>query len=151
MRRVGLLLTVFALAACSSGKPAAVVFRAAQSWRVGSQPTYGWAARGIRPTKTYLPGMTSRFTLRPQGIAISLNLGRPSKVTYDYGMAWPPRVTARHVNLGLEGLPARMSNFQWYGNVGHHGAALIVIFGRPTPTAHELALANAELRSAKLP
>jgi hypothetical protein len=145
------LLTLFTLSGCASSKPAAVVFRSGRGWHVGSHLTdYGWAVRGRRPAKTYLPGMTSRFTLGPNGVALSLNLGRPSRVTYDYGEAWPPRMTAGHLN-GVEGVPARISTFQWYGNIGRHGAALIVLFGRRRPTSEQLAAANAELRSARIP
>jgi len=150
VKRIAPLIAVFLISGCShADRLATVHFRPGHGWHVGSQREEAWAMSGGRRARTGLPGLNYGVTIRPKGIAISLNLGRPSRVNYDYGMSWPPRVTRGHLQNGLEGLP-RMSNFQWYGRIRQWGGALIVIFGSP-PTNAQLARANAELRSAQLP
>lgn len=149
MKRVALLATMVVLVGCDSSPhrlmPAR--FAADHGWHVGAnaKAERSWAVLHGPSTDA---GMW--MGLRPGEIAISLNLVRmPSKVNYDYGMSWPPRLTRRHLS-GFEGLPQAMTAFQWYAQLEGGSAALIVVFGSK-PTSVQLDRANAELRSARIP
>src|SRR4051812_47985784 len=86
----------------------------------------------------------------PGGIVIYLGL---SAETYREPrvLRWPPVLRGRQVVSSVEGHAARFSLFGRGGRLHGFNAGLYVWFGRPHPTARQLARAQAELDSAKLP
>jgi hypothetical protein len=83
------------------------------------------------------------------GVAIQLTLAREHRPPPG-ALSWPPRLRAGEAQ-GLEGLPARIGTIQRTGRLGGSYAGLVVFFGRPHPTPRQLARADAELASARLP
>ena len=135
-------------------------FRAAPGWNVGSRPAHacpgvsrercvqapGWAS-----TVRYrdCPGCLPHHTLAhlpPSGIIIQLSNSRerPSRALAG---KWPPRMRARDVSAGFEGVPRRYGVFQASARTGTLEHSVFVWFGRAHPTRHQLARANAELRT----
>jgi hypothetical protein len=88
-------------------------------------------------------------SLPPNGIAIQvlLTVEHPPVAK---PMRWPPRIDSRDVAAPFEGLPRRIGVFQWLGRVGRYEPYVFVFFGRPHPTARQLARANDELSTARL-
>jgi hypothetical protein len=87
--------------------------------------------------------------LRADGIALQLQVGverDPPK--WMRPLRWPPRI---RVVSSLEGLPGRIGVFQKIGFVHGWSASLFIFFGRPTPTAHQVALARKELATVSFP
>jgi hypothetical protein len=87
--------------------------------------------------------------LAPDGILIQLSNSRERPSRAPFGK-WPPRIRRKDLQLGGgEGIPRRDSYAQWFirnGQVEHY---LWVWFGRAPPARHQLARANAELRTAR--
>ena len=61
--------------------------------------------------------------------------------------SWPPRIRARDVRAGFEGVRNRYGVFQTFIRTGHLERSLFVWFGRAHPTRRQLARANSELRT----
>jgi hypothetical protein len=84
------------------------------------------------------------------GIVIGVLLGKEQRLPRNV-MPWPPRLRAGAVVSPIEGAPARIGFFGQGGRLRGFSAQLFVYFGRRHPTARQLARAQAELNSAKLP
>jgi len=141
-------------------------FSSAGGWRVGSTPTHscGDLTRGRcvmasawASTVPYLdcancvPPHKTLATLPPDGIVIQLTDGR-ERPSYGPRGSWPTHIRASQVTSGpFEGVArANLSYAQLVvrspQNVEHF---LFVWFGRPHPTAQQLARANAELHTVR--
>jgi hypothetical protein len=138
-------------------------FRAAPGWQVGaSQPrpcvavsasrcvwAAGWASTvPYRDCPNCVPPHRTLANLPAGGIVIQLTNSRerPSRVRQG---TWPPRIRARDVTGPFEGEPPRYGVFQFSVRTGTTERSLFVWFGRRHPTAHQLARANAELRTVR--
>lgn len=137
-------------------------FGAAPGWHVGSRPAHacpgvsasrcvqasGWASTvRYRDCADCLPHHTLAH-LPPDGIVVQLTQAeeRPDRAPAG---TWPPRVRARRVVAGFEGVSNRYGLFQAFLRTGHLERYLFVWFGRAHPTRRQLARANAELRTAR--
>jgi hypothetical protein len=87
--------------------------------------------------------------LPPGGVAIQLSLADTKSPGWVKPMRWVPRL--RPVVTPFEGLPPRIGVVQLIGRLRGFEAYLWVFYGRPRPTAHQVALARAELRVGRLP
>ena len=138
-------------------------FRPAPGWHVGSRPAHtcpgvpasrcvqaeGWASTvRYRDCGDCVPPHKTLAHLPPRGIVIQILAGRerPSKAPVG---KWPPRIRARDVTGPFEGEPDRYGVFQKFVRTGTHERSVFVWFGRRHPTRHQLARANAELRTAR--
>ena len=79
-------------------------------------------------------------------IQLSNGRERPSRAPTG---EWPPRIRARDLTVGFEGEPDRYGVFQRFVRTGTLERFLFVWFGRAHPTRHQLARANAELRTVR--
>ncbi|MGZ4289682.1 MAG: hypothetical protein ACXVQZ_03585 [Gaiellaceae bacterium] len=137
-------------------------FRAAPGWHVGSTPAHtcpgvpasrcvqasGWASTvRLRDCAYCVPHHTLAH-LPPGGIVIQLSYGRERPERAPAGK-WPPRIHVRDVEAGFEGVPGRYGVFQTFVRTGSLERFLFVWFGRAHPTRHQLARANAELRTVR--
>jgi hypothetical protein len=135
-------------------------FHAEQGWHVGSKPAHacsgvspgrcvqasGWASTvRYRDCAICVPHKTLAH-LPPGGIVIQLTEAREQPPRARIG-SWPPRIRARDLSPGFEGVPRRYGVFQLFVRSGHLERYLFVWFGRAHPTRHQLARANAELRT----
>jgi hypothetical protein len=139
-------------------------FHAAPGWQVGSTPAHSCAgtprslcvqAEGWASTVRYrdcgdcVPPHRTLDHLPPGGIVIQLSYGRERPSRMPVGK-WPSRIRARDViSGGFEGEPDRYSYFQSSARTGTLERSLFVWFGRKHPTRHQLARANAELRTVR--
>jgi hypothetical protein len=112
-----------------------------ESWA----PTTRW-----RDCGNCVPPHRTLAALPRDGIAIHLTLSREGG-TMLKRLFWPPRLRPRDVVGPIEGGPERIGFVGRFGRVGHSDAYLYVFFGRRRPTLAQVARANAELRSARLP
>jgi hypothetical protein len=85
------------------------------------------------------------------GVAIQVSLIRENPLTAKERLTWPPQVRAADLVSPFEGLPSRIAVYKRFARSGSNEVYVLVLFGRSRPDARQLALANAELRSAKLP
>ncbi|HEX3237693.1 MAG TPA: hypothetical protein VHQ99_04715 [Gaiellaceae bacterium] len=137
-------------------------FRAAPGWHVGSRPAHacpgvpanrcvqasGWASTvRLRDCGNCVPHKTLAH-LRPGGIVIQLSYGRERPSRAPVGK-WPPHIRRRDVTAGFEGVPNRYGVFQTFVRTGSLERYLFVWFCRARPTRHQLARANAELRTVR--
>jgi hypothetical protein len=83
------------------------------------------------------------------GVAMQLTLARERPLP-NGALSWPARFRAGEAQ-SFEGLPARIGTIQRAGRRHGFYASLIVFFGRPHPTPRQLARAEAELATARLP
>lgn len=142
-------------------------FSSAAGWHVGSTPTHSCAgvtqgrcvmAEAWASTVPYLdcpdcvPPHKTLAALPPDGIVIQLTDAR-ERPPYGSRGSWPTQIRASQVNVGPgsgEGMPARISYAQLVvrgpQDVEHF---LFIWFGRPHPTAQQLARANTELRTVR--
>lgn len=138
-------------------------FRAASGWHVGSRPAHacvgvprnrcvqaeGWASTvRYRDCPDCVPPHHTLALLPPDGIVIQLSYGRERPSTAPVGKC-PPRIRSRDVIAGFEGEPGRYGYFQTFIRTGTLERYLFVWFGREHPTRHQLASANAELRTVR--
>jgi hypothetical protein len=79
-------------------------------------------------------------------IQLSNGRERPSRAPTG---RWPARIRARDVTAGFEGEPDHYGVFQTFVRTGTLERYLFVWFGRTHPTRHQLARANAELRTVR--
>jgi hypothetical protein len=106
----------------------------------------GWASTvRLRDCAICLPHKTLAH-LPPDGIIIQLSKARERPPRARVGN-WPPRIRAKQVQAGFEGVPRRYGVFQLFVRTGHLERYLFVWFGRAHPTRHQLARANTELRT----
>jgi hypothetical protein len=166
---LGVVVVVLAAAALSVGAMAAtltpVQFAAKPGWHVGVGKLH--ACPGVAATKCArvtswastvrwrdcvdcLPHRTVA-TLPATGVAIQVSLIRESPAVAKEALAWPPQVRAADLVSPFEGLPSRIGVYQRFARMGAYEVYILVLFGRSRPDGRQLAAANAELRSAKLP
>ena len=136
-------------------------FRAAVGWHIGKQEAQtcpgvsrkrcvqanGWASTvSYRDCGNCVPPHRTLAALPPDGIVIQELNGteRPLRIGT---RPWPPRIRAHDVTGPFEGEPAQYGVFQFSARTGSIERSLFVWFGRPHPTAQQLARANAELRT----
>jgi hypothetical protein len=138
-------------------------FQAAPGWHVGSRPAHtcpgvaasrcvqasGWASTvRYRDCADCVPPHRTLAHLPPSGIVIQLSNTRERPSRAPVGK-WPPHIRARDVIAGFEGGPDRYGHFQSFVRTGTLERYLFVWFGRKHPTTHQLARANAELRTVR--
>ena len=131
-------------------------------WHTGSVPPHAcpgvtaercvqassWASTvRLRDCANCLPHKTLAV-LPPDGIVIQLTVAREKPLRANRG-AWPAVLKARDVYTGGEGIPRRFGTVQRYVTANHTEHMLWVFFGRPHPTAHQLAAVNAQLRGLR--
>lgn len=139
-------------------------FRAAPGWHVGSRPAHrcvgvsvdrcvqasGWASTvRYRDCGNCVPPQRTLSYLPLSGIVIQLSNARERPI-YKMPRGWPPRLRASQVTGPFEGEPARYGVIQ-LARRDRSGVeqSLFVWFGRPHPTPHQLARANAELHTVR--
>jgi hypothetical protein len=88
--------------------------------------------------------------LPPDGIALQVTVARERPLVARHALRWPPRIRAREVTAGFEGVPHRYGVYQLFARFNHVEAYVWAFFGRARPTARQLAAANAELRTVRL-
>jgi hypothetical protein len=111
-----------------------------------------WAATARwRDCAVCIPPRRTLARLAPGGVAIQLTLARERRPYFAHALAWPPRIRRSDVKGPIEGGPERIGSVQKFGRLDGFDAYLYLFFGRRHPSAAQLARANAELRSAKLP
>jgi hypothetical protein len=124
-------------------------FAAAPGWHVGSGKSWGWASTvPYRDCPNCVPPHRTLAHLPRGGILIQLGNFRAERPPQARPAKWPPRIRRKHLIAGGgEGIPRRVSFGEWFirsGGIEHY---LWVWFGRVHPTRHQLARANAELRT----
>ena len=88
--------------------------------------------------------------LSADGIALQLQVGyEQDPPKWMRKLRWPPRI--RGVAAPFEGLPRRIGVFQAYGFVQGWSTSLFIFFGRPNPTAQQIARARKELSTVSFP
>jgi hypothetical protein len=137
--------------------------RAAGGWHVGVQPAFtclgvsrsscvqasGWASTvPYRDCKDCVPPHKTLAVLPPDGIVIQLQSGTERPLV-TRPRPWPPRIRAHDVTGPFEGEPPKYGVFQYTARTGSIERSVFVWFGRPRPTAQQLARANAELRTSR--
>jgi hypothetical protein len=98
-----------------------------------------------------IPPHRTLATLPPGGVAIALMVGREQRPPRRHVLRWPPRLRPGSIVGPLEGVPKRFGAYEAFGSLNGFDASLWVFFGRRHPTRSQLARAEAELRSARLP
>jgi hypothetical protein len=140
-RAPALALVVLVAAGCGGGGPH---FRATAGWHVGADRAYSWASTiPYRDCRNCVPPHETLAALPPGGILIQLATFRERGSSRT--RSWPPRIRARDVSAGFEGVPRRYGVFQFTAQTGRFDRSLYVWFGRAHPTPGQLERANAEL------
>ena len=106
--------------------------------------------RPVARLRRLLPHRTTD-ALPANGIASQISLSNEKPPAWVPRIAWPPRIRARDVVPGFEGLQPRIGVYQRIVRVGPLEAYVWAFFGRDRPTAAQLRAANAELAAARLP
>jgi hypothetical protein len=169
MRFLVALVVSFTVAALSVGASAATLppleFAAKPGWYVGvgkARACPGVAAAKCTQVTSWastvrwrdcvecLPHKTVA-ALPASGVAIQVSLIRENPAVAKETLAWPPQIRAAELVSPFEGLPPRIGVYRKFARVGSHEVFIVVLFGQTRPSARQLALANAELRTAKLP
>jgi hypothetical protein len=110
-----------------------------------------WAATvPLRDCINCLPHRTlDRLSADGIVIQLSVSFERPRRSPTE--PHWPIRIERALIASPFEGLPARIGVFQQIARSGPFDVGVFVFFGRSRPTARQLALAESELRSVRLP
>lgn len=159
-----LLLASLTVAATSALAPAQ--FAPAPGWHLGTgkaracsqvtpercTETWSWTStvrwrdcRNCAPHKTLA-------VLPRNGVVVTVTRVRERPTVAERRISWPPRISAREVTAGMEGIPNRYGVYQLFAGVGNGDEVMVwAYFGRSRPTAAQLALANARLRASRLP
>ena len=161
---IGVAAAALAAAGCGSGsglQPAR--FPARAGWHVGAGHVHActdmardrcsqagsWATTGEwRDCTECLPQHTLA-KLPSDGIAMTLVVGRGPN-TPKQRLHWPPPLRPADAK-SLEGLPARIGVIQRSGRLHGFTTYLFVFFGRPRPTADQVARAHDEVARVELP
>jgi hypothetical protein len=169
MRVVAGVVVAIAVATASVAASAATLtpvrFAAKAGWYVGTGAAHACpGVAGTRCTRVTSWASTVRWrdcvdclphktvaALPPGGVAIQLSLIRETPAVAKQTLVWPPQLRAADLVSPFEGLPSRIGVYQRFVRIGSYEAYVLVLFGRTKPDAHQLALANAELRSATFP
>jgi hypothetical protein len=116
--------------------------------------TDAWASTSTvrwRDCAACLPHKT--LSLLPRGgIIITITRVRERPVVAKRQIRWPPRITARGVVRGMEGIPRRYGVYQLSARLANREEVVVwAYFGRSRPTTAQIAAANARLRAARFP
>ena len=140
-------------------------FAARPGWHVGAGKVH--ACPGVSPARCKavwswastvpwrdcagcLPHLTVA-RLPADGVAIQISLAIEHPIVARRRLTWPATVRAHAVVAPFEGLPGRIGVYQRFARLGRYEVYLWVFFGRSRPSARQLAAANAELHTARLP
>lgn len=135
------LVGILAAGCGGSGTPH---FQSASGWHVGSTQHDGWASTvSFRDCPSCVPPHRTIAALPPGGIVIQLQ-SFSERQSRTVG-SWPPRIRARDVKPGFEGVPPRYGFWERQLSNGRVVRTVFVWFGRAHPTPRQLANANAEL------
>jgi hypothetical protein len=154
-----------AISVAASRPVSPVRFEANPGWHVGSGHVHAcpgvtrsrcsqvgsWAA--TVPWRDCQDCATARRTLASlpsDGVVVYLLLASEAHLPRK-PMHWPPPLRAAAVVSPVEGLPARIGYFGRAGRLHGFTAQIFIYFGRRHPTSQQVARAQAELRSARLP
>jgi hypothetical protein len=159
-----LLLASLTVAATSVLAPAQ--FAPAQGWHVGTgkaracvgvsaercTETWSWTStvrwrdcRHCAPHKTLA-------VLQRDGVVITVTRVRERPIVAKRQISWPPRIAARDVTAGVEGIPGRYGVYQLFARVANRGEVMVwASFLRSRPTTAQLVAANARLGASRLP
>ena len=86
------------------------------------------------------------------GVIIAVSRVRERPVIAKRLIQWPPHIKASDVTGGMEGVPRRYGVYQLFARLLSKDTVLVwAYFGRSHPSNVQLAAANAQLRSARLP
>ena len=126
-------------------------FQAGHGWHVGAHGAWGYASTVRNRDCPYcVPPRRTLAHLPPGGILIQLGNHRTERPPQARPGKWPPRIRRKRLIAGGgEGIPRGVSFGEWFirrRGIEHY---LWVWFGRVHPTRHQLARANAELRTAR--
>ena len=160
---VAVLCTAATTAVAGSRPLAPVRFQKAPGWFVGASRVHkcpgatrcsqvgSWAGTA-RWQDCYdcEPPQKTLAALPRGGIVIGVLLGKEPRPPR-HVMPWPPMLRAGAIVSPIEGAPRRIGYFGQGGRLSGFSAQLFVYFGRRHPTHRQIARAQAELNSAKLP
>jgi len=134
-------------------------------WHAGQEPAHGcpgvtanrcvlaasWAATiPWRGCGWCIPHGTIA-ALPPDGVALQVAISEERPPAARGVMTWPPRMLARDVVAGFEGVSWRYGVYQRFARVGSVEVYVWAWFGRARPTSAQLAAANAELARLSRP
>ena len=166
-RKVGvtkLLLASLTVAATSVLAPAQ--FAPAKGWHVGTGKARACVGASVeRCTETWSWTSTVRWrdcrncaphktlaVLPRDGVVITVTRVRKRPIVAKRQVSWPPRIAARGITAGMEGIPRRYGVYQLFARVANHGEVMVwAYFGRSRPTTAQLAAANDRLSASRLP
>lgn len=89
--------------------------------------------------------------LPSDGIILQVTVAVERPLVARRGPAWPPAIRGRDVGAGFEGVSRRYGVYELFARFGRLEAYVWAFFGRARPSAAQLAAANAELRTVRLP
>ena len=156
---------VAAASAAGSRRLAPVKFEQAPGWHVGASRVHtcpgvpqsqcsqveSWAGTvRWRDCHDCEPPHRTLASLPRGGIVISVLLGKEPRPPR-HVMPWPPVLRRGAIVGPIEGAPPRIGYFGQGGRLRGFSAELFVYFGRLHPTLRQIARAQAELNSARLP
>lgn len=155
--KLSLAAGVLAALAAGSANVGPVHFRAGGGWHVSAvcgRPNCRFAlsrAATVRWRDCWncLPPHSTIATLPPDGIAIGVELTRPFHPAWGR-LRWPPTITRNRI-VWIEGVPMRFRGFIATGRLRGLDATVWIYFGRRRPTLRQMARAEDELRTARLP
>lgn len=88
--------------------------------------------------------------LPPDGIILQVSVSAEHPLVGRRAGAWPPTIRAGNLS-GIEGVPGQYGVFQLFARYGRRESYVWAFFGRAHPTRAQLAAANAELRTTRMP
>jgi hypothetical protein len=89
--------------------------------------------------------------LPPDGVVLQISISKERPMTARVALPWPPRIRARDVVAGFEGVSPRYGVSQQLARYGQVERYVWGWFGRARPTTAQLARANAELARLSRP
>jgi len=85
------------------------------------------------------------------GVVLQVTVSVEHPIATGRALSWPPTIHPREVAGGFEGIPGRYGVYQTSARFDGVEADVWAFFGRRHPTRAQLARANAELRTVRLP
>lgn len=157
---------VAAVALASTNALAPAQFTPAPGWHSGAgvaRPCVGVSAE--RCTESWAWTSTVRWkdcrscvphktlaVLPRNGVVVTVTRVRERPVVARRQIEWPPRIAARDVTAGMEGIPSRYGVYQLFARLASPEEVMVsAYFGRSRPTTEQLVAANRRLRATRLP